>query len=537
MTKNQESIFVGGYVDIKSYPTTDKTLALDHDRLSRILPLKKPIPINIEHLADAEIGWMFGVYHVSHGIFCMGNITCGPFLTIVNQVSTDSHASKTKLSHTLPDNPILQTLHAWLPELSLSSVSPDLISCTPDTEIFHHVALCALGKRRGVVAVYGPSVDWVLTKFDSLSATDIAHIDTHITQFLQEQENMTLPSLNFSTGIDTLLAKAIDAGFIRNRLDLLKSDRHAAAVKPATYLKASQVPDSQPEDNSSTQPLSNMANIQTSDDSSMITVPKSALVSLLTKTDVPSSSQTPPHQFCQYPPIYPTSAQLFNYPHAGMYFPQSIPHQQSCHVSSTGEYLPRSFIPNMPVLGPYYTPIQYSEEARPAKRKREPEDGDNCYLFPGEGEKRGLYGELLSMAGTIAALKNEVSTLRQTMTHVPQSCTPQVYYTSPPCHNTSTDVDVRCIPQHSMFQPGPKPANSAAHMQQMCSLPSSNNPVQPSQDQAPIQSNPTHDNICSPATTEPVPPQKQKPRSRVDASHVPAQKTKMQQLFCDELTK
>lgn len=539
MVQTVQSLFVGGFVDIKSYPATDKCLLLDHERLGRVLPIKKPLPINIEHLADAEVGWIYGIYPVNHGLFCVGKIHSQAFLNIVSQVSLESHAAKIKLSDTMPDEPILQTLHAWLPELSLSSVAPDLISCTPDSEIFHHVALCALGKRRGVVAVYGNSVDWILSKFNSLSSSDRSNISAMVTSAMSDQDLHLLPSLNFSSSLDTLLAKAIDAGFIKNRLDLLKTDRHAAAVKESTYLKASHLPDSQRDHTLATQPepQSMSTSTQQSDDSGMITVPKSALVSLLTKADTLSSTQGQGAQFYNHPSMFPFGNNLLNMPTHPLYYQPSIS-QQPYHQASTNPWIlrncgatmpPQFTTQGLPMHPPYPPTIQYVDDHRPAKRKREPEDSDDHALFPGEGEKRGLYSELLSMAGTIAALKSEVSSLKQTIVPTSQPYMQHMQFPQP-LQSMTGDNENRCITQTLQQVP---------HMSHQLQPPASQATQNVPHDQGSSVVSPVPPAVChgQTAPAEEATVHKRPGKGRIDASNNPAPRSKVQQLFCDELSK
>ncbi|UNZ86646.1 capsid protein [Murine herpesvirus strain 4556] len=539
-------IYVGGYVDIKKYPTLEKELVLDHDRLLQAVPSFKPVPINVEHLADAEVGWVQTIYPASHGLFCMGEVTNKQFLHLVTQMAEESAASHITLTKQLPREPTLQMLHTWLPELSLSSISPHLMNSTPDTEIFHHVALCALGKRRGVVAVYGHSLDWVISKFESLKPGEISAIKECVESVSKRHGPNGQRPLNFSISMDSLLAKAIDASFIKNRLDLLKSDRQVAAVKQSAYLKASHVPQADPDPISQPTQSTIMTTVTAGmEENNLISVPKATLISLLTKAE---SSQRPQGGQASVPQIlqpfqtpssaitnhaaFSTPGAGLSYPHAGQWpiMPPWSPYCPPAYPLQASEGAPQS--------GPYWPPMYsygHRDEARAGKRKRECEEEDQV-SFPGETSKRGLYSELLSMAGSIASLKSELQSLKQSLPACAPPSTPaSAYY---PEAGSLLQYPGRHInPQQCyMSHPSPAPLPAASPAGAAAAPP----PTVVESVPRPPETVPTVP-VAQSVEREPdalVTTKKTVPAKRVDASKLANhEKSKVQQLFCEELSK
>ncbi|ACY41091.1 capsid maturation protease [Wood mouse herpesvirus] len=539
-------IFVGGFVDIKKYPTLERELVLDHDRLLKAVPSFKPIPINVEHLADAEVGWVRAIYPASHGLFCIGEIINQQFLHLVTQLAAESAASHITLTKQLPREPTLQMLHTWLPELSLSSISPDLMNSTPDAELFHHVALCALGKRRGVVAVYGHTLEWVISKFESLKPGEVTSIKQCVESVSKRHGLQGQRPLNFTISMDSLLAKAIDASFIQNRLDLLKTDRQVAAVKQSAYLKASHVPNADPEPISQPTQSTIMTTLTPGmDDNNLISVPKATLISLLTKAEAtqrPQGGQTP------IPPILPpfqapassltTNHSAFVAPGAGLGYPHA---GQWPMMPPWSPYGPPTY-PLQPQEathqnGPYWPPMcsyGHRDEARAGKRKRECEEDDQV-SFPGETNKRGLYSELLSMAGSIASLKSELQSLKQTLPScVPPSTTATTFY---PETGSLLHYPARHPNPQQCYVPHPSPAPlSAASPAGAATAPPHGVESVPhppeSAPAAPVTQNADRDQDTLAAAKKTV------SNKRVDASKLTShEKSKVQQLFCEELSK
>lgn len=282
-------IYVGGYVDIYNYPKTDGSLILPPDWIDRELPLGKPIPLNIEHSQSAVVGYVPGLFNFPDGLFCVGVISSGKFLKFLDKIYNSSKVAKRK-SEYLNLAPKLQALHAWLPELSLSSLHPtanaNVYGRGVPGRTFNHVALCALGRRRGTVAIYAYDLNWLLDQFPALTRENKNAV---------RQAALACPDfkqkVNFTPDTDFLLGKAIDASFIKNRVELLTSDREVVGLnKKLTYLKASE---SEPTaaDHQETHHcpptsciLSEEDNMSTDD---FISLPKSAFLHLL---------QTLPHQ-------------------------------------------------------------------------------------------------------------------------------------------------------------------------------------------------------------------------------------------------
>ncbi len=227
-------------------PPKDACLHLDPLTVKSQLPLKKPLPLTVEHLPDAPVGSVFGLYQSRAGLFSAASITSGVFLSLLDSIYHDCDIAQSQRLP-LPREPKLEALHAWLPSLSLASLHPDIPQTTADggkLSFFDHVSICALGRRRGTTAVYGTDLAWVLKHFSDLEPSIAAQIENDANAAKRESgcpEDHPLP-------LTKLIAKAIDAGFLRNRVETLRQDRGVANIPAESYLKASDAPDLQKPD-------------------------------------------------------------------------------------------------------------------------------------------------------------------------------------------------------------------------------------------------------------------------------------------------
>nr|ALH44520.1 ORF17 [Human gammaherpesvirus 8] len=379
-----QGLYVGGFVDVVSCPKLEQELYLDPDQVTDYLPVTEPLPITIEHLPETEVGWTLGLFQVSHGIFCTGAITSPAFLELASRLADTSHVARAPVKN-LPKEPLLEILHTWLPGLSLSSIHPRELSQTPSGPVFQHVSLCALGRRRGTVAVYGHDAEWVVSRFSSVSQSERAHILQHVSSC--RLEDLSTP--NFVSPLETLMAKAIDASFIRDRLDLLKTDRGVASILSPAYLKASQLPvgiqavtPPRPAMNSSGQ-------------EDIISIPKSAFLSMLQssidgmKTTAAKMSHT-----LSGPGLTGCGGQMF-----------PTDHHLPSYVSNPAP--PYGYAYKNP-----YDPWYYSPQLpgyRTGKRKRGAED-DEGHLFP--GEEPAYHKDILSMSKNIAEIQSELKEMK-----------------------------------------------------------------------------------------------------------------------------
>nr|QOW02499.1 capsid maturation protease [Tadarida gammaherpesvirus] len=322
-------IYVAGFVDVVNFPKIDSELYLDVTQINKFLPLKNPIPLNIEHLSNANIGWIMGLYQVEYGLFCVGIINSEKFLSLLEKLFPNSHVAQTR-NVNLPPEPKLEMLHTWLPGLSLSSVHPDNMTDALGDQAFQHVSLCAMGRRRGTVAVYGLDLEWVLSKFTSITEIEKSRIYNEI----QEINTNTLASPLFNINSETLMAKAIDASFIKNRIDILKTDRGVAEIQQPTYLKASATPqiysfievERQTESETMNPIPSTIQTAHQTED--LISVPRATFMSMLQtnldtvrQASVLNKQQIPTDQFTSHGNPYIHAANQHNFP----YYPRLGP--------------------------------------------------------------------------------------------------------------------------------------------------------------------------------------------------------------------
>ncbi|AAC58064.1 minor capsid scaffold protein [Alcelaphine gammaherpesvirus 1] len=404
---SRDSLFVAGFVDISTCPKEDPSLNLDAQTWSRYLPLSTSIPLTVEHFSEAQVGWVTGLFSVAQGLFCTAVITAGEFLELLDSLYLECTVAQHSPKADLPRNPRAEVLHSWLPELSLSSVHPDLLGTKDEPgQVFHHISLCALGRRRGTVAVYGDSLAWVLSRFQSLSRDDVAMIATNA---------LTPPSQapEFTVKLGLLFAKAIDAGFISNRISTLKLDRQAAGISPATYLKASAVPQKL----ETAAPLNQPEGADTLIDSTMsgpgappapqddlIPVPRSAFLNMLEST----VSRTHPANG-DAPALLPF----------GRYNMVQVPKGLTPYVRPVGfiepsdqdDYRYPSYTGPRPY--DYFAPRQLCRNcctSRPRKRARE--DPEDEVSFPGE-ESTVFRKDLTDLSKSLAELQSEIRELKQ----------------------------------------------------------------------------------------------------------------------------
>lgn len=432
-------VYVAGFVDVVNYPKSDKSLLLKPEQVARCLPINNPIPLNIEHLCEAEVGWTLGLIQVDFGLFCFGVITSVNFLNLLEKLFINSSVAQTR-DKKVPPEPKLEMLHTWLPELSLSSMHPDFISENADTsQTFQHVALCAMGRRRGTIAVYGPELAWILSKFTSLNKYE----KDNIIKLHNSIDMSKLDMPNFSIQPEALMAKAIDAGFIKHRLDILKTDKGVADIKNALYLKASiQEPVTQfsgdPEDGSeATDEAAKQPALDTDMNPSgsqsmghqpeeLISVPKSTFMTML-QTNIDSVKQTTPKQpvhfqnefsHLQHQTPYPMMGNIY-YPHPP---PPSTPmmpyikpgsYQPDFHVVHQNTP-PNAWMGKYPIdegCGHFswgqYIPAAYP--SRPGKRKRDSDIFDGP-VFP--GEETSLYRDFANITKNISEIQNEIKDLK-----------------------------------------------------------------------------------------------------------------------------
>ncbi|AIU39541.1 proteinase/capsid scaffold protein [Equid gammaherpesvirus 5] len=461
-------VYVGGFVDVFSYPKDSRALYLDPREIKAHLPLSDPIPLNVEHIHEAQVGWTLGLHATDYGLFCVGVITAADFFALVERLCAASSVARVG-SGPLPPNPVLEMLHTWLPELSLSSVHPDSIpdALNGNSPIFQHVSLCAMGLRRGTVAVYGESVEWILSKFTSLTQAEKKAIATRHASL----DPASLPRPLFTCSNEILMAKAIDAGFIKNRLEILKTDKGVAEVNAPTYLKASvqgapanleeeKERDSAPKPGAcppsppaTTEPIMNQqqfsaqapAGVAASDD--LITVPRSTFMTMLQtnldtmrqtcvaprfgqQAEAPAAAAAPPSQM-RLPIVSP-----FPPAHSG-YYPMPYHFQPPMDVQADTTYVPYVHVPPPGVLPPFaphmygglmapptYSPVAHP--ARPGKRKRDGEDDyESGPLFPGEIQR-----DFQSLSKSIAALQSEIKDIKNASAG--QQLQPQPYLPPPP---------------------------------------------------------------------------------------------------------
>nr|AWG92135.1 BVRF2 [human gammaherpesvirus 4] len=455
------SVYVCGFVERPDAPPKDACLHLDPLTVKSQLPLKKPLPLTVEHLPDAPVGSVFGLYQSRAGLFSAASITSGDFLSLLDSIYHDCDIAQSQRLP-LPREPKVEALHAWLPSLSLASLHPDIPQTTADggkLSFFDHVSICALGRRRGTTAVYGTDLAWVLKHFSDLEPSIAAQIENDANAAKRESgcpEDHPLP-------LTKLIAKAIDAGFLRNRVETLRQDRGVANIPAESYLKASDAPDLQKPDKAlqspppaSTDPATMLSGNagegatacggSAAAGQDLISVPRNTFMTLLQtnldnklprQTPLPYAAPLPPfsHQAIATAPSYGPGAGAVS--PAGGYFtspggyyagpaggdPGAFlamdahtyhphPHPPPAYFGLPGLFGPPPPVP--PYYGSHLRADYVPAPSRSNKRKRDPEeDEEGGGLFPGEDatlyrkDIAGLSKSVNELQHTLQALRRE----------------------------------------------------------------------------------------------------------------------------------
>ncbi|AAK95468.1 BVRF2 [Macacine gammaherpesvirus 4] len=448
------AVYVCGFVERPDAPPEDTCLQLDPLVVKGQLPLKKPLPLTVEHLPDAPVGSVWGLYQSRAGLFSAASITSKDFLSLLDSIYRDCDIAQSQRTP-LPRDPKVEALHAWLPSLSLASLHPEAPRAAADggeMPFFDHVSLCALGRRRGTTAVYGTDLGWVLRHFSDLEPSIAARI----------ADEAPAPSPDREPGLQErplpltkLMAKAIDAGFLRNRVETLRRDRGVANIPAESYLKASNVPDIQRTKDSAPQsppPVSrNRATMlsgnageaaaacggSAAQGQDLISVPRTTFMTLLQtnldskpprQSPLPFAAPLPPftHQAIAAP-AYGAAAAPGGYfaPAGGYYAPggdQGAFSAADPHAYHHGYPPPAYFgLPGLfgppPPAPPYYGSHPRSDyipgPSRANKRKREPEeDEEGGGLFP--GEDAALYRkDIAGLSKSVSELQHALQALRR----------------------------------------------------------------------------------------------------------------------------
>lgn len=517
-------IFAAGFVDVVDYPKIERELIMNVEQVRQALPISHPLPLTLEHLPVAEVGWTLDLFQVSKGLFSVSVISSKTFIHLLTKLFDKSQTAH--IDHpALPTDPILDMLHTWFPALSLSSLHPGHNTQAVVTNLFQHVSLCALGRRRGTISIYGYELPWVISKFDSLTPQE----KSNIIEKGKHYNLLQLPEPKFQVDLETLMAKAIDSGFIRDRLSLLRMDKGVAAIQPETYLKASTTPHKA--FSSTDLNLSNMqtTGATTTPTEELISVPKTTFMTLLQN----NIQQNQPLQSasCQQHAFAPNTQ--YTFPYMSCLPGQGQPHGTTLMPIQSGISQHHPY-PNHPPLPVFYSPgynfppvsssadlysmaygyMPNSQVFRPGKRKR---DDDELVLFP--GETANLYRDLMSLSKNVSELQTEIKDLKQgavsSANHPPVSFQPKQQL--PVMYNPYNPNIFYQQPNFQPLVPTIPPTTSMSSAPQPAPQPITHTPVS--------------------SDVLETKPDGCQPTENVEASLKPESITQLQKMFCDELIK
>ncbi|QOD40209.1 capsid maturation protease [Macropodid alphaherpesvirus 2] len=235
MSDTAVPIYVAGFLAL--YGSGDaKELELTPEVVEATQP-KLPLPINVDHNDNSEVGCVLAIVNDSRGPFFVGLVVCNELEAVLEQA-----ASKTIFERRGPplsrEERLLYLITNYLPSVSLSTHHIG----APETNTsvkFEHVALCAIGRREGTIVTYDVTLDAVLDTFRNLSPTSKERIKRDAAEV-----ELTLVGRTWAPGTDaltrTLLSTAVNNMMVRDRWSLLAERRRQAGISGHVYLQASE---------------------------------------------------------------------------------------------------------------------------------------------------------------------------------------------------------------------------------------------------------------------------------------------------------
>ncbi|SCL76945.1 capsid maturation protease [Spheniscid alphaherpesvirus 1] len=231
-----QPIYVAGYLAL--YDMGDGgDLTLTRDVVGAALPpAASPLPINIDHKTNCEIGAVLAIVDDERGPFFLGKINC-PQLGDVLASAASSEVFGSKSSSLTDGEKLLYLVTNYLPSASLSSrrLAPGDV---PDDTLLSHVALCVIGRRVGTIVTYDLTASSVVEPFKFLSKQS----RDEILREAQITDDM-LAGRMWSPGEEVLaralLATAVNNMLLRDRWEVVSRRRKQAGISGHTYLQAS----------------------------------------------------------------------------------------------------------------------------------------------------------------------------------------------------------------------------------------------------------------------------------------------------------
>ncbi|QPO25159.1 capsid maturation protease [Bovine alphaherpesvirus 2] len=229
-------IYVAGFLAL--YEGGDGgELALPREVVSSALPPSGPVPINVDHRAQCEVGRVLTIVDDPRGPFFVGLVSCAQLEQVLEEAASAALFERRgpPLSR---EERLLYLITNYLPSVSLSSrrLEP---GDTSWEDLFRHVALCVIGRRLGTIVTYDVSISGAVAPFQHLSTSSR---DAAIRE--AEAASLALRDREWAPGGDalarTLLSTAVNSMMLRDRWSLVSERRRQAGIAGHTYLQASE---------------------------------------------------------------------------------------------------------------------------------------------------------------------------------------------------------------------------------------------------------------------------------------------------------
>ncbi|BAP00705.1 capsid maturation protease [Pteropodid alphaherpesvirus 1] len=229
-------IYVAGFLALYNGGDSGE-LVLTADAVESALPPANPLPINVDHRAQSEVGRVLTIVNDPRGPFFVGLIACVSLEEVLEQAASAAIFERRGPPLTREER-LLYLITNYLPSVSLSTrrFAEDQ---RPDATLFAHVALCAIGRRLGTIVTYDVSLEAAMAPFRHLAPASRERARREAAEAeLALAGRAWAPSHEALTR--TLLSTAVNNMMLRDRWSLVAERRRQAGIAGHTYLQASE---------------------------------------------------------------------------------------------------------------------------------------------------------------------------------------------------------------------------------------------------------------------------------------------------------
>ncbi|BBM13198.1 capsid maturation protease [pteropodid alphaherpesvirus 2] len=229
-------IYVAGFLALYNGGDSGE-LVLTADAVESALPPANPLPINVDHRAQSEVGRVLTIVNDPRGPFFVGIVACVSLEEVLEQAASASIFERRGPPLTREER-LLYLITNYLPSVSLST-RRFAADQQPDATLFAHVALCAIGRRLGTIVTYDVSLEAAMAPFRHLAPASRERARREAAEAeLALAGRVWSPSHEALTR--TLLSTAVNNMMLRDRWSLVAERRRQAGIAGHTYLQASE---------------------------------------------------------------------------------------------------------------------------------------------------------------------------------------------------------------------------------------------------------------------------------------------------------